>query len=176
MNNLFYSLITFVIAIFFIMLGMVSMMIPWFSGVRTDLIQFILEDSLTISLFGLGFLIIGLAIATNVILSMKRRHYYIRSDNRTVSVDETIIEEYLNSYWKQLFPDREIPCHLVLKKNVIYIHTDLPHLPNSQQKLLLDRIKTDLRNMFAKFLGYHREFHLYASFQSEMKNKATEKL
>lgn len=169
MNNLFYSLISFIIAIFFIMLGVVGVMIPWSPDIRTDIVQFILDDSLAISLFGFAFIVIGLAIVTHILINSKQRYYHIRSDNNSVAIDEAIIQDYLDIYWKQIFPNCDIPSRLSLKNNKIHIAVEFPHLPVSQQHPLLERIKHDLRSTFAKLLGYHNEFYLSVSFQAESK-------
>lgn len=167
MSHLFYSLINFVNALFFILIGVVGIVIPWSINVRTLLTRFIFEDSLAISLFGFAFFIIGLAMFINILLNMKRRHYRISSLNATTTVDEAVIQEYLNTYWKQLFPENDIPCHLYLKKNIIHIAVDLPYLPIQEQKPLLERIRQDLIGIFAKVLGYKEEFFLSASFQTK---------
>lgn len=169
MNNLFYSLISFIIALFFILLGIIGVMVPWSPGVRTDLVQFILDDSLAISLFGFTSIVVGLAIAINILLNTRRQYYHIRSDSNAIAVDETVIQQYLNTYWKQLFPNNDIPNRLTLKNNKIHITVDFPHLPLSQQQVLLERIKNDLSQTFANMLGYHSEFYLSASFQAEAK-------
>lgn len=167
MINFLYSLIQFVIALFFILVGIVGMMIPWSSAVRTKLVQFIQNDALAISLFSFAFLIIGTALATYIIMNSKRRYYHIRSDKYTVKVNEAIIEQYVSSYWKQLFPNRDIPSHIVLKKNKIQITADLPYLPMDQQQNLLERIKADLETLFKQQLGAKSEFNLFASFQAK---------
>lgn len=169
MSNLFYSLISFVIALFFMLIGVVGVMIPWSLDVRTLLTRFIFEDSLAISLFGFAFFVIGAAMLINFLLSTKRRYYKISSQNSSATVDEAVIQEYLNTYWKQLFPKNDIPCHLTLKKNRIHISVDLPFLPIQEQKPLLERIRKDLIGIFAQVLGYSDEFFLTASFQTRSK-------
>lgn len=165
MKNFFYSLISLFIALFFILIGIVGIMIPWSEVTRTTLIQFINEDALAISLFGFAFIVIGLAIVVNILLSTRRRYYLIRANDTSIAVDEAIIEQYLHAYWNQLFPGRDIPCRLALKDNKINITVDLPYLPVAEQKKLLERIKEDLRNTFADMLGYRDEFNVSVSFQ-----------
>lgn len=169
MSALFYSLISFVVAIFFIMIGIICMMLPWSEAVRTDLVQFILEDSLVISLFGIGSLIIGLAIVVNIILGSRRHYYHVKSGSKSVTVDETLIQQYLNTYWGELFPNCSVPNKFSLKSNKIYVAADLPYLPVKEQKALIERVKTDLQDIFKRILGYQNEFHLSISFQSESK-------
>lgn len=167
MNHFFYSLINILNAFFFILIGIVGILIPWSVHVRTLLTQFIFEDYLAISLFGFAFFITGFAIFMNILLSTQRRYYRINSSRTTTTVDEAVIQEYLNTYWKQLFPENDIPCHLQLKNNKIHIAVDLPYLPIQEQKSLLERIRIDLIEIFSKVLGYREEFFLSASFQTK---------
>jgi len=167
--NLFHSLVSLFIALFFVMIGLVGAMIPWSSSTRNLLIRFITEDSIAISLFGFAFLFIGLAIAGDIIFNMRRRHYSISSLKGTATVDKAVIQEYLDQYWKSLFPENDIPCFLALKDNKIHISVDLPHLPIQEQKPLLERIRKDLMSLFAQVLGYRDEFFLSASFESMKK-------
>lgn len=171
MNNFFYSLISFIVALFFILLGIIGILIPWSPGIRTDLVQFILNDYLVISLFGFATIIIGLSIAINILINTKRKYYHIRSDANAITVDETIIQQYLNAYWEELFPGSDIPSRITLKNNKIHISVDFPELPIGQQQLILERIKQDLRSKFAELLGYHNEFYLSSSFQSPTSSK-----
>lgn len=170
MYNFFYSLISFIIALFFILVGIVSIMIPWSENVRADLIRFILEDSLAISLFGFAFLVIGLAIVINILLNSRRSYYHVKSGESAIAVDEAVIQQYLTIYWKQLFPDSDIPYKLNLKKNRIHLSVDLPYHPQEEQRLLLERIRQDLRRLFSSQIGYADEFSLSASFQKAKKS------
>lgn len=167
MTNFLSSLITFTIAIFFTLLGIVCVMIPWSGEVRFGLIRFILEDSLAISLFGLAFIVVGLAIVTYILLSSRRQYYHIKSGSHAVKVDESAIQQYLSLYWKELFPSQDVPCRLALKKNRIHITVDLPHVPLLEQRPLLEKVKQDLHEIFANNIGYEDEFFLSASFMKE---------
>lgn len=171
MSKLFYSLISFVIALFFILIGIVGVMIPWSINVKTLLTKFIFEDSLAISLFGFAFFLIGLAMIADFFLSLRRRHYTISSLKATTTVDEVVIKGYLDTYLKQLFPKNEIPCQLTMKENKIHISVDLPYLPIQEQKPLLERIRKELIGLFAQILGYRDEFFLSASFQNQRKTE-----
>lgn len=168
-SNLFYSLINLAIAIFFLMLGLVAILLPWSPMVRTDLIQFILEDSIAIFLFGFVFLIVGLAIVIYTLLSTRRSYYRLKGGPQSVQIDEQVIQDYLDSYWKQLFPQTIVPNRLQIKKNKIHLIADLPYVPPSEQRNVLDRINNDLTDLFGSFLGYREPFYLSASFQPEQR-------
>lgn len=169
MSHLLYSLIRFVIALFFILIGIVGILIPWSLHVRTLLTKFIFEDALAISLFGFTFFVIGLALATHVMLSTKRRYYEIKSPGISAVVNEAVIQDYLKTYWKQLFPTSDIPCHITFKDNKIHIVADLPYLPIQEQRPLTERIRTDLAAIFTKTLGYNDDLFLSVSFQNQPK-------
>lgn len=171
MSNLLYSLISFSIAVFFILLGLICILLPWSPGMRTNVIQFILENSVTIFLFGFGFMMIGIFIVINILLSARRQYYQIQSDTNPVLVDESLIQEYVNGYWKELFPEAEIPSRLTLKQNKIHVQADLPYLSEPQQEILLERIKKDLKDLFGRILGYQEPFYLSISFHAAGKQK-----
>jgi hypothetical protein len=171
MRNLFYSLISLIIAIFFIVVGIICVIIPWSPDVQTGIIQFILNESIALSLFGLTVIVIGLAIVANIWVNSRKRHYYIRSKDNTVAADEVLVQQYLNIYWKQLFPEHDIPSRLTLKKNKIHVAVDLPYIPLPEQRNLLERIKQELSSVFTKALGYQDEFFLSATFQRQPKKK-----
>jgi hypothetical protein len=161
LNSFFITLI----ALFFILLGIISVLIPWFPPIRTHIILFVLENTIALSLFGLVSIIVGGAILANVLLSAKHRHYRIRCGTNSVIVDETVIQQYLDRYWRDLFPGSEVPNKVMLKNNRIHVFANFPTLPLSDQKILLQRIEKDLTQAFDQMLGYHKEFYLSASFR-----------
>lgn len=169
MANFFYSLIRFFVAVFFILLGIIGMVIPWSETIRTALIQFVFENAVLISVFGFGCLLIGVILVTNIILNSRRRYYYVRSDHYAVSVNKLAVEQYVNTYWEQLFPNREIPSRITLKRNRIHITADLPYLPIEEQPQLVERIKDELDTHFKRWLGPKSQFNLRISFQKKPK-------
>lgn len=164
MFNFFYSFVCFVVSLFFLLLGVICLILPWSAAVRTDLIQFILENTTAIALFGLGLVIIGSLIAINFILGFKKRYYYIEAGKKSVAVDETLIQQYLHTYMKQLFPQCEVPTRLILKKNKIKVIADLPETPLVEQNAIIQRIQQDLEDIFKRILGYSHELIFAISF------------
>lgn len=164
MFNFLYSVISFIIALFFISLGCIAVLLPWSATLRTDMIEYILANSIAISLFGFGFIVVGGTMVLNLILSARKKYYYSRVGSNFVAIDEVVIAQYLRSYWEELFPNQEIPTRLVLKKNKIKINADLPYKPAEEQKMFVENIKQDLRNIFTQVLGYPHEFVLSVSF------------
>lgn len=169
----FYSLISLFVALFFLLLGILAMMLPWSPNARTDLVAFILEDSLAIFLFGFAFFAIGIAIITQIILYTRKSYFHLKSTPRSISVDETVIADYISGYWRDLFPKSHVPSRLTLKKNKIHITADLPYIPQSEQKDLLEKIKNEIDDLLHNVIGYRDTFYLSASFQSKKNEKTS---
>lgn len=162
----FYSLMSIVIALFFMMIGIVAAIIPWSDTIRNLLIQFLNENTIAISLFGLAFLLIGSALLAYNLQNTKRHYYYIRSGNDSISVDLGIIDQTLAAYWKNTFPKLDIPCHTYLKDNKIYITADLPYSAPDDQRKILKKIENEIGQLLERTLGYKDEFNLSISFSN----------
>lgn len=167
MYNFLYSIISFIIALLLILAGIIGLIVPWSDSVRTFLIKMIIEDSLAISLFGFTFIVIGTAIAAYILLNSRKSYYHIKTGDESVLVDEGIIQDYLMIYWKELMPEAQINSRVALKNNKIDISVDFPHVPPAGQRPLLERVRNDVREALFKFLGYHDEFQLHATFQKK---------
>jgi hypothetical protein len=141
-----------------------AILLPWSPAIRTELVSFLLENSLAISLFGFCFLTIGLSLTINLFLNAKRKTYYFKLDENTYIVNESIIRHYLQDYFLQRFPSHPIPSRFVIKKNKIKIAADLPFIAKEDQSLLTSTIKQDLHQIFNKVLGYPHECLLTLTF------------
>ncbi len=161
---------TFITGLFFIVLGTIGLLALWFPHIRTALIVFLLENALIISIFSMAIFAIGIAIVVNVIQNARHSYYQVTAGRHLVSVDEDLIEKYINSYWIEFFPNVNIPNHVTLKNNKIYIVADLPYYPSAEQKTLLAKIDKDISNILSKIFGYKREFSLQISFNEPSKS------
>ncbi len=113
---------------------------------------------------------IGLSLVTYSILSTKRRYVYVKTGNKSVTLDENVIQHYLDTYWIEEFPNSQIPSTFKVKKNTIQILADFPFLPQQEHHAFLEKIKTDFSDIFGRILGYPHEIQLIASFQSKQPN------
>ncbi|MBS4170801.1 Uncharacterized protein NEOC95_001537 [Neochlamydia sp. AcF95] len=169
MNQFFYPLLTFAISLFFIVLGLLSILVQASQHVRSEFVAFIERDQLFLSLFGIGCLAIGVAIIFYLRTNLKKSYLKINSkDNHAYFLDENIFQEYMHDYWKQLFPKEEVPSSILIKKNKVVITADLPYIPSAKQKALMARINDDVKEMLVRLLGYQQEYVLSLSFQKEI--------
>ncbi len=164
-SQAFFYIVTALLAAFFGLLGILCILIPWSTQLRSDIVQFLLENSLTISIIGFGFLVIGVTMAVHLVLRAQKRSYHLHGSRPLVILDESLFQQYIGDYWKRVFPKYEVAHRLVLKKGGVHIVADLPFVPVQQQKLLLERIRSDLMDLFSRMLGYRGELFLSLSFQ-----------
>ena len=164
------SLLSLLIAVFFLLLGIICLAIPWISSIRSQIIVFILNNNIALFLFGMIFSTIGIGIISYILIQSKHRFYQIKSGSLSTHVDETLIQQYLDKYLSELFPGYDIPSSLFLRKNKIHINMNLPNLPPKEQKPLLERLEKELAQIFYQILGYDQEFLLSISFCDKSRN------
>lgn len=162
-----YLAISFLLGLFFLIVGGIGIALPWSDILQIELVQFIYEDKLILPLFGFGLALIGVSLIMYTWWTTKRHYVLIRSGDHAITLNENVIRHYLNSYWEEQFPKHHIPSDLKIKKNAIQIQADFPFLPYSEQKDFLKKIQEDFNDIFGRVLGYPYEIQLIASFQTE---------
>ena len=167
LGRFFHLAISFIIGSFFFIIGAFSIILPWSSFLQTVSTQFILENSLILSLFGIGFAVIGLSIVIYALLNTRHHYVDIKIGPNAIALDENVIHQYLETYWQEHFPKTHIPFNLTFKKHSLQIIVDLPSLPLSEQKEFLEHVKHDFTDLFGRLLGYPYDVDLIASFESE---------
>jgi len=162
-GHFLFQVITYLLALFFVILGLLCLIIPWSESMRHILITFLESNWITLFLFGVGFFTIGLVIMINL-ASSRRRHYSVRTGPLAISVDTTLVEAYLKEYFGSRYPNRDVACRVSVKKNCLQISADLPNVPSSIQRDLLKEIEQELQELLANSLGYCRSMRLFISF------------
>ena len=112
----------------------------------------------------MGFALIGLSIVIYSVLSTRHRSVMIRTGTLAVAVDEAVVRQYLELYWQEQFPETHITCRIKLKKHALQISADLPSLPPEEQRIFLEKVKNDFRELFGVLIGYPHEVHFIANF------------
>lgn len=163
-------IISIVTGVFFFVIGSFCIVLPWSPHLQRETARLISEHTLILSLFGMGFALIGLSILITAILAMRHRSVTVRTGNLAVAVDEALIHQYLEAYWQEQFPEAHIPFQIKFKKHALQIAADLPSLPFEEQKKFLEKVKYDFSDLFGRILGYPHDVHLVATFQSEKKS------
>lgn len=143
------------------------MLVPWSAPLRTAFIEWLLEGSTDVMLFSFGFFVIGLYLVYYSLQHARVKYHRIKIDDPSVQISETLVQDYLGSYWKTLFPSSDIPCRLEMKKKKIAIQADLPYIPDDDQKAILERIENDLSELFRTIFGYRHRLDILISFNKK---------
>jgi hypothetical protein len=165
-GHFFYLVLSFLLSLFFLVLGIFSLILAWSPLVKESVAHFIANDALITTLFGIGLFLIGLSIFVYAIFIAKHRYIHLQTGHRSVTLDEGVIQSYLENYWTEQFPKHFVPTHLTVKKHSIQIVANLPYLPQTEQKTFLEKVKRDFNNLFGQTLGYSHDVQLFASFDS----------
>lgn len=165
-GRFFYLTISWIVGAFFFLIGLFGIILPWSDYLQRAATELVLHHTLMLSLFGLGFTLIGLSVVTYAILNAGKRYAFVRTGNRAVVLDEALIEQYLEKYWKETFPHHQIPFYITIRKRSIQIVADLPATPEADQDRFLSKIQEDFADIFGRMLGYPNEVHFIAHFQN----------
>lgn len=164
---MFPALVSLLVAFFFIVLGLMGMILPWSVTARTAVIEFLLLNTITLSIFGFFFFVVGVATIFYIFETSKRRYIRITKEGYKTEISEAVVNDYLSSYFRELFPRTDIPFKTELKKKRAEITIDLPFVTKDEQKDLLEKIEKELSNLFRDILGYRKELRLIISFEAE---------
>lgn len=153
------------IGAFFCFIGGYIFILPWSSSLQEKAIQFALEKTLIPMLYGSGLVLTGILLIIFTLWQLRRRFVQVRIGTLAITLDENVIRNYLDSYWKQYFPTENVFYTLSFKKKALEITAELPHVSYLEQKHILEQIKDDFGDLFSRILGYPYDVHLFASFQ-----------
>lgn len=158
------TFVNFVVALFFVMLGLVCLSLPWSSRVKNALITFISESSLMLGIIGFLLLLTGLAIIFYLIFSRSQRTYHVRKENYKFDIDKNVIDTYVKIYFEERFPNEEVSHQISIKKNRLMLAADLPFLPKPEQKPFTEQIYEELSELLTEKIGTDKELYLSISF------------
>lgn len=148
-------ILLFLLGIFFLAFAFLAFIFPYSNRWTFQLLEFIFENPLWMTLLGILSLGIALLILQSVFSIVKHRSISIRTGPLSVVMNEKVIRSYMDQYWKKKFPDSPIPFDIKIKKKKILITANLPNIP-----LEKEQIKEDLVDIFGHLLGYPHEVEL----------------
>lgn len=164
MNHPLYYFTSFVVALFFVMIGLICIALPWLSGVKMALVNFIAESTLLLFIVGLLLILCGCAIIAYMIFNRSKRTYHIRRGNHTFDIDKSVINTYVRIYLEERFPNEDIPHQISIKKNQLMLAADLPFVPKEDQESFTEKIYEELSQLLAEKVGSEKDLYLSISF------------
>ncbi|MFZ4772816.1 MAG: hypothetical protein ACOYK9_02355 [Chlamydiia bacterium] len=112
-----------------------------------------------LGILGACFLAYGLLLLILLLMGFRKVYLRVALKGSKVMIDHSIIQEYIQSYFKTLFPGQNPPLEVIFHpKQRLEILTKLPE--TADKELLLKRIENELGVLLARKLGYKEEFIL----------------
>jgi hypothetical protein len=153
-----------ILALFFIVLGIIGVILPWSVAIRTELVDFLLSNTFMLTLLGLLFLFVGAGVIFQMLHGMKRRYITLKELQPHTIISEEVIRDYLKIYFDDLFPKTPVPCRIALKRKKAKVLADLPYVAEKDQEALTRKIEKDLSDIFRELIGWRHDLFLAISF------------
>jgi hypothetical protein len=147
-------------------LGLILAALPWTPQMQEALLAFMRSERVLVSISGLALFLVGIILLSTFMADYRRTYFHIWMGNHQISVDETLIQRYVDLYWQEQFPQGRSACEVAIHGNCLSIQASLPcrdDLP--EQKLR--QIESDLSELLKAQIGYEGEYHIAFSFEDE---------
>lgn len=161
-KNFFFTVFSLLLACFFLLLGSLSLVLPWNEKIHAHFLSF-LNNGLALSAVGFTLIIVGAILMATLFIS-HRKYYYIRVGSRAVAVNGEVIKKSLSVYWKKRFGVNQVVSEVEIRPDRLHITAHLPPLPFEDQRDLVKKIEQELTALLTDILGYSRPLFLTVSF------------
>ena len=152
--HLFMVLLIFAFGVFFLLLESSD-------SLRLGLEQLLVNNGRIFVKIGIVFLSVGCLLLIGLYRLNKQPYLTLKISGSKVLIDEAIIRDYLEHYWKEVFPHQEIRSEVVLHlPQKLEIIVELPAMQEEDKEPLLSRMENELSVLLARKLGYEKEFFL----------------
>ena len=159
-SNLLFSGIHLVVVLLVIAVSALFITLPFSNQIQAVVVDSIFSRSTTLLSIGIPMAIFGLVMLIGFFQMHRKRYFKIQMGCAKTLVDESIIREYVKTYWQSVFPGSKSNLEIViLPKQKIEIITEFPE-DKSISESLLERVKNELGVLLARRLGYEKEFIL----------------
>ena len=167
MQTIFSSILTFALGLFFTFFGLMFLLVIWEPLIRSGVFHLFTHYEVLLSIFGGGFLFIGISIIIYALIFSRRRYFYIRTGSREVQISEDVAKDYVNKYFQKLFGQKDLPCTLNVRRGKIHISANLPFIPEQEQQSLTQKINSEISDLLYYRLGYDSLYYLSLSFEGK---------
>lgn len=159
--NLFFSALHFFLVLIILALGGFFLSFPYTESFRYNLTYYLYHYPEFFKLTGSMVMGFGLLLFIGFYRLNKRCFLTIETRPITTLVDEGIIQDWIQNYWKAKYPGKEIGVDIVVQKGVVLqIFLPLPEDCEKEGKEFLASLQSDLADQLFHLLGYRREFYI----------------
>jgi len=160
-GNVLFSAVHFFVVLFIIALGVFFIAIPYADHFRFLLSAMLLDNPDVFAKIGWGVLSLGLMLFFGFYLLNRKRYIHLTMQASKLSIEETIVRDYVYDYWKSLFPKNEVVTDIVITGNEqIEIVANLPKVAMENDDALFEKMEKELSAILERRLGYKRDLLL----------------
>lgn len=160
-GNILLSAIHFLVLLIILSLGSILLALPY-----TKSFLYYLSDSLhhqphLFKLLGGITLSFGLLLFIPFYLLNKRSFLTLKVGSATTTIDQSIVQNYIQKYWEKKHPTKQPLIDVVIKKGkTLEIILSIPENWEGEVEENLIDLENDLKNCLSSQLGYHQPFYL----------------
>jgi len=164
LGNILFSAVHFFVTLLVMSLGGLCLALPYAETFRFHLTHYIYEKPELFLIIGGVTLSFGALLFIGFYLLNRRRFLTVKMEPAATLVDETIVQDYVQEYWKERHPAEETPVDVVVQKGeVLEIIVPAPKDWEGEVEEHLLNLQNDLGDRLSRRLGYYREFYLTLS-------------
>lgn len=158
-GNLLFSAVQFIFVVVVLSLGAFLIGLANAPLLRSAIATMFLEKSALFTFLGVMLLIIGLLLLLGFYSMQRGRYLSVEMKDRKTQIEIRLVKEYVEKYWKNTFPDQDVHTEVLIYPNQkIELSLQIPNLSFEEQQAVLEKVEKELGDLFAKKLGYNREF------------------
>ena len=159
--NLLFSAAHFLVVLTTLALGGFFLSLPYTESFRYNLTYYLYHRPEFFTLTGSMMMSFGLLLLFGLYRVNRRRFLTIETRPMTTLVDEGIIHNWIQQYWREKYPKKEACIDVVVQKGkVLQIFLPIPENWEGEREELLISLQNDLAKRLFYLLGYHREFYI----------------
>lgn len=158
-GHLLFSGVQFIFVAMLFLLGGLFIALEYTPSFRASLAALIIDYPAILSFF--GWVVVGCSIllALGFYVMYRGSYYHVQMDRAQVSIDSKVVEELVQVYWKQRFPEKEFKVQVFLRgKREIEVLAEMPGMELEAQSVLLTEVEFELGALLDHHLGHSREW------------------
>ena len=164
--NLFLSSLSLLFILFLALTGVILLLLANSSEFKGLFLALVHESSSLFTLSGSLLIVLSVCLAMSLSGLTSKKYLEIKMGKNRISIDEHLVEQLLQGFWQSLYPEKDIPQQVLVKKNKIEVIVALPATAEEKQQNLLAKIETHISHLFEDKLGYTDEFILLVNFEA----------
>lgn len=162
--------VNFLLGLFFIVVGIAGLILPWSSTLQNALIELISYESSLLAILGFAFLCIGIALLAYVSMQKRGNRIFLRLKPHPIEVDQNLIVGALDVYWKEVLQGQSVFTQVIPGKKSLLIKAEMPPMNELQQEELLKKIQPELENLLHETIGIPHDIKVELHFRSVHKS------